>query len=415
MAEQRWKGGATSGWMEEPGGEISLSISGYERNRLFLGAGGSQFRDLSGVSGLDALADGRAFALTDYDRDGWQDVAAVNTNAPLLQLFRNDIAARGGTGNAIALRFSGGNHSPGASGDFGPRDGYGAMVTVSLGETKLLREYRCGEGLAAQNSATMLVGIGRRGAADAVEVRWPGGTVQRTGPVAAGTLLTVFENPAHSPTGEAFVPEPYRRPSPAPQAGRPQEEGAGEFSLPSPAASSGTRSRTADVHLHRHLVPFLQGEPAATAGAAGCLHPPGAGDDRGSRRSRRGGGEARRLRREVPAGLPPAHRPERGAGRLVQRDPGADRRPRSPAFDPGHRRGRNASCWGSPACRQSRRSGACCAAAAPGGDRPAGERSRPGNRLPQVGPARATDRQKTASNRLDNRTSPAGAGERTDC
>ena len=238
MAEQRWKGGATSGWMEEPGGEISLSISGYERNRLFLGAGGSQFRDLSGVSGLDALADGRAFALTDYDRDGWQDVAAVNTNAPLLQLFRNDIAARGGTGNAIALRFSGGNHSPEATGGFGPRDGYGAMVTVSAGETKLLREHRCGEGLAAQNSATMLVGIGGREAADAVEVRWPGGTVQRTGPVSAGTLLTVFENPAHSPTGEAFVPEPYLRPAPAPPAGPPRKEGAGEFLLPSQAASS---------------------------------------------------------------------------------------------------------------------------------------------------------------------------------
>ena len=238
MVEQRWKGGATSGWLEEPGGEISLSISGYERNRLFLGAGGSQFRDLSGVSGLDALADGRAFALTDYDRDGWQDVAAVNTNAPLLQLFRNDIADRGGTGNAIALRFSGGNHSPEASGGIGPRDGYGGMVTVSLGETELLREHRCGEGLAAQNSATMLVGIGGREAADAVEVRWPGGTVQRTGPVAAGTLLTVFENPLHSPTGEAFVAEPYLRPAPTPPAGPPRQEEAGEFSLPTPAASS---------------------------------------------------------------------------------------------------------------------------------------------------------------------------------
>ena len=236
MVEQRWKGGATSGWMEEPGGEISLSISGYERNRLFLGAGGSQFRDLSGVSGLDALADGRAFALTDYDRDGWQDVAAVNTNAPLLQLFRNDIADRGGTGNTIALRFSGGNHSPGATGGFGPRDGYGAMVTVSAGEAQLLREHRCGEGLAAQNSATMLVGIGAREAAEEVEVRWPGGTVQRTGPVSAGTLLTVFENPAHSPTGEAFVPEPYLRTAPAPPAGPPRKVEAGEFSLPSQAA-----------------------------------------------------------------------------------------------------------------------------------------------------------------------------------
>ena len=238
MAEQRWKGGATSGWMEEPGGEISLSISGYERNRLFLGAGGRQFHDLSGVSGLDALADGRAFALTDYNRDGWLDVAAVNTNAPLLQLFRNDIAERGGTGNVIALRFSGGNHSPGAFGGFGPRDGYGAKVTVAVGETELLREHRCGEGLAAQNSAAMLVGIGAREAADAVEVRWPGGTVQRTGPVPAGTLLTVFENPAHSPTGEAFVPEPYLRPAPAPPAGPPRKEEAGEFLLPSPAASS---------------------------------------------------------------------------------------------------------------------------------------------------------------------------------
>ena len=239
MVEQRWKGDATSGWMEEPGGEISLSISGYERNRLFLGAGGSQFRDLSGVSGLDALADGRAFALTDYDRDGWQDVAAVNTNAPLLQLFHNDIAERGGTGNVVALRFSGGNHSPEASRDYGPRDGYGAMVTVALGETELLREHRCGEGLAAQNSPTMLVGIGDRAAADAVEVRWPGGTVQRTGPVPAGTLLTVFENPAFSPTGEAFVAEPYAKPAPAPREGPPRKGETGEFSLPSPSGSAG--------------------------------------------------------------------------------------------------------------------------------------------------------------------------------
>ncbi len=238
MAEQRWKGGATSGWMAEPGGEISLSISGYERNRLFLGAGGRQFRDLSGVSGLDALADGRAFALTDYDRDGWQDVAAVNVNAPLMQLFHNDIAERGGTGNAIALRFSGGNHSPQPSG-YSPRDGYGARATVSLGETELLREHRCGEGLAAQNSATMLVGIGNRAAADAVEVRWPGGTVQRSGPVSAGILLTVYENPAHSPTGKAFVAEPYLRPAPAGRAGPPRKEETGEFSLPSTSGEAG--------------------------------------------------------------------------------------------------------------------------------------------------------------------------------
>ena len=112
-------------------------------------------------------------------------------------------------------------------------------MTVSLGETELLREHRCGEGLAAQNSATMLVGIGDRSAADAVEVRWPGGTVQRTGPVPAGTLLAVYENPAHSPTGKAFVAEPYLRPAPAGRAGPPRKEETGEFSLPSTSGEAG--------------------------------------------------------------------------------------------------------------------------------------------------------------------------------
>ena len=229
MAEQRWKGRATSDWLAKPGGEISLSVSGYERNRLFLSAAGRQFRDLSGVSGLDALTDGRAFAVTDYDRDGWQDVAVVNVNAPWLQLFHNDIGGQGGTGNVIAVRFVGGNHSSAASNDYGPRDGYGAKITVSVGNTELLREHRCGEGLAAQNSATLVVGIGDRAAAEAVAVRWPSGAVQQTGRVEAGTLLTVFENPAQSPTGEVFIAERYARSAPVGRADWRGDEDDAEF------------------------------------------------------------------------------------------------------------------------------------------------------------------------------------------
>ena len=240
MFEQRWKGDATSGWMEEPGGEISLSISGYERNRLFLGAGGSQFRDLSGVSGLDALADGRAFALTDYDRDGWQDVAAVNTNAPLLQLFHNDIAERGGTGNLV-----------------GPPFFRGKSLTRALRAVRSPRRVRRhgdrnpgGDGAAAR--APLRGGSG--GAEQphpAGRDRGPGGCRRRGGalargnrpadrpPVAAGTLLTVFENPAHSPTGEAFVAEPYLGPAVAgPLSGPPRMEEAGEFNLPPLPAGS---------------------------------------------------------------------------------------------------------------------------------------------------------------------------------
>ena len=83
----------------DPGNSISnpfaaelipgVSHSGHERNRLFLNRAGEQFVDVSGVSGLDDAADGRSFALLDFDRDGWLDIAVVNANAPLLRLYRN--------------------------------------------------------------------------------------------------------------------------------------------------------------------------------------------------------------------------------------------------------------------------------------------------------------------------------------
>jgi hypothetical protein len=87
------------------------SLSGHERNRLFLNRGGEEFLDASGVSGLDDPADGRAFATLDYDRDGWLDIALVNSNAPWVELFRNQMGCHpgAGPGRTLALRFVGGN------------------------------------------------------------------------------------------------------------------------------------------------------------------------------------------------------------------------------------------------------------------------------------------------------------------
>ena len=77
----------------------------------------------------------------------------------------------------IAVRFVGGNHRARPGTGTSNRDGYGARVEVVVDGTTLLREHRCGEGLAAQNSATMLVGIGAHPAAESVTVRWPSGVV----------------------------------------------------------------------------------------------------------------------------------------------------------------------------------------------------------------------------------------------
>ena len=83
-------------------------------------------------------------------------------------------------------------------------------VEVDVGGKTLLREHRAGEGFSAQNSATLIVGLGAHQRVDAVHVRWPSGRTQQIAEVAAGMLVTVYENPRHSPTREAFVVVPYR-------------------------------------------------------------------------------------------------------------------------------------------------------------------------------------------------------------
>ena len=181
---------------------------------------------------MDDQGDGRAFAILDYDRDGRPDLAAVYSNAPSTRLFRNllapprtgaapregdapqegDAPPAGAAPGFIAIRFVGGNAKTEPRPGFACRDGYGAQVTLQAGGRTLLREHRCGEGMAAQNSATLLIGLGPAAAAESVQVRWPSGRVTSAGTVPSGTLVTVFEDPAEN-SDRPFTLSPYRPPA----------------------------------------------------------------------------------------------------------------------------------------------------------------------------------------------------------
>ncbi len=185
-----------------------VSQSGHERNHLFLATAG-RFTDVAGVSGADSIADGRAVALLDYDRDGWQDLALVNANAPKLELYRNQMVRLydGSPPGFVAVRFEGGNRSARPS-KLSNRDGYGAVVTVELEDgVRLVREHRAGEGMATQNSATMLIGLGRAKAVGELAVRWPSGAQTKVENVASGTLVRAMEV-AEDGAGH-FVRTPY--------------------------------------------------------------------------------------------------------------------------------------------------------------------------------------------------------------
>jgi hypothetical protein len=197
--------------VERQGDRILVhSLNGHERNHYFANRGGRSFVDLSGLSGLDNIADSRGFALLDYDRDGWQDVALVNANQPLFNLYHNEMPAAGRKGGMIALRFVGGNRTPDPSAEFACRDGYGARAKVDLGDAKLVREHRCGDGWSTQNSATMIVGIGAHTNVTSITVQWPSGKTATARGIPEGTLLTVFENRADSPSKTSFVGSHYR-------------------------------------------------------------------------------------------------------------------------------------------------------------------------------------------------------------
>lgn len=191
-----------------------VSFSGHERDCLFLNQGARSFLDLSGVSGLDDPSDGRNLAIWDYDRDGWPDLATTNLNTPTLRIYHNDLGAAlsADQHQSIAVRLVGGNRTSRPQPGLSARDAYGAKIKVGLGDTTLMREHHAGEGFAVQNSATLLIGIGARAAADTVTVRFPSGREHTARAVPGGTLLTVYEDPAQAPGGQPFVRAAYRVP-----------------------------------------------------------------------------------------------------------------------------------------------------------------------------------------------------------
>lgn len=171
------------------------SYSGYERNKLYLNVGGKTFADLSGVSGADNIADSRSWCALDYDQDGWTDIALVNSNYPLLNLYRNQMGERS-KNNHLKIRLLGGARAGEQSSAWSNRDAVGAVVELVIGSRTLRRVRQLGEGYAAQNSATLTVGLGEASAADSLRVTWPSGkTTKVSTAIPAGMVLTLEERP----------------------------------------------------------------------------------------------------------------------------------------------------------------------------------------------------------------------------
>jgi thiol-disulfide isomerase/thioredoxin len=169
-------------WLSANFGKLlqGYSLSGFERDGVYLNQGG-RFLDVSGISGLDSISDGRAAVYGDFDNDGDLDVFLTTIQGAGHLLFRNNVGQ-----DSAWLRVS-------LTGTRSGRDAFGAQVRVKFQGGVQTRVKSGGEGFMSQHDPRLLFGLGQDAQADWVEVTWPSGQKQRVGPVPARASIHLVE------------------------------------------------------------------------------------------------------------------------------------------------------------------------------------------------------------------------------
>jgi len=160
-----------------------FSFSGYERDALFLNHNGKKFQDISGISGIDSITDGRAAVFADFDNDGDYDVFLTTIQGQSHLLFRNNV---GQDNHWLRILLEGGK-------DVG-RDAFGAVVRVKTSAGTLTKIKSGGSGFLSQHDPRLLFGLGQDERAQSIEVTWPDGKMENfTGEAVAGATLLLRE------------------------------------------------------------------------------------------------------------------------------------------------------------------------------------------------------------------------------
>lgn len=146
-----------------------------QRPQVFANLGGGRFRDVSlanpSFSGLAAV--GRSLAVADLDQDGGLDLLLGNVSAPA-RVFRNVAPQRG---HWVQLRLIEPKH--------GGRDAIGAEAVVMAGGRRHWAVLQPASSYLVSHEPMLHFGLGTATAVDSVEVRWPGGDVERFAGVVA--------------------------------------------------------------------------------------------------------------------------------------------------------------------------------------------------------------------------------------
>ena len=170
-------------WVDNPWkiAAAGKSLSGYERNRIFLNSGDGGFYEISGLTGgADSDGDGRAVVPCDVTGDGMEDLIVRQAGGGPLLVFENRFP------KAHWLQIS-------LRGEKSNRHGIGARITAETADKKLTRELFPHNTFVSQAPAHVHFGLGDADKVNKLTVRWPSGLVQEFSNVTADRRLIIHE------------------------------------------------------------------------------------------------------------------------------------------------------------------------------------------------------------------------------
>jgi hypothetical protein len=183
----------------------SFGVTYAERPLLFRNLKNGKFEEIGARAGapMSRRYEARGAATADFFNDGKQDLlVSVLDASPLL--LRN----RSQSGHWLRIKTIGVRSN---------RDGFGARVQIKAGGLTQTAEVRANSSFESASDPRLHFGLGSATKVDSIEVHWPSGVVDRTGPFAADQELTIEEGKGASPGLAAKPIHTQKKPHAIPQ------------------------------------------------------------------------------------------------------------------------------------------------------------------------------------------------------
>lgn len=188
-------------WVENPWDITGAghNLSAFERNRAYLNVGGTDFLDISYLSGADNDGDSRAVVAADFRNIGRQDLVLRQVGGGPLTIYEN----RFDTGHYLKVSLRGTKSN---------RQGIGARMTAIVGGRQVVRDMYPVNSFQSQAPSIVQFGLGESENVDKLVIRWPSGEEQVLVDLAGDRQIVVEEGLPQDQAVETVVPGQTIRP-----------------------------------------------------------------------------------------------------------------------------------------------------------------------------------------------------------